>query len=238
MYIVGFIVIWLVLVWRIRKRETDISSETIWDILVISFFGGILGGRIGYFFLYGNEEIFLEFLIPWDWRTNMWVGWYGMSFFGALIGAIFFGFFAVLWKKISFFKVADFMVPVVPLGIFFGRMGNFFNGELLGRETDSFFRMWFDETMRHPSQIYEALSEGVVLFLILWSMRNRNFLPGTMLAFFAVGYGLIRFLMEFFREESVYIWGMTQGQVYALTLAFIGAVFLWYRFKIYDRMKK
>lgn len=234
MYLVGFSAIWGCLIWRSRRGEERIALDILWDIVSIAFFGALIGGRIGYVFLYSDGEGWSNFFSPWDELTGEWTGWYGMSFFGALLGALLFGAGATWWKKVSFFVVADLLAPTIPLGIFFGRIGNFLNGELFGRETSNWIGMSVDGVMRHPSQLYEALLEGMVLFLIVWNVRNMQRNPGVLLALFGIGYGCARFVAEFFRDEEVYVWGITQGQVYAFILIGIsGIVFVW-RGRRYD----
>lgn len=238
MYLLGFGSIWLLSVWRVRRKEINLSLDSIWDILMIVFFGSILGGRLGFALLYGEASRFLDIFSPWDPVTGAWSGWYGMSFFGALIGAMVFGWMAAGWKKVSFFGVADAIAPLLPLGIFFGRIGNFLNGELIGRETSSIFGMMIEGVSRHPSQLYEACLEGLVLFGLLWTIRNKKLFPGSMLAFFGVGYAVIRCMLEFFRQEPIYLGGITQGQTYSILLMVVSASFLWWKGREYGKMKE
>lgn len=246
MYIIGFLVIWGLVVWRVRHNETDLSLDVVWDIVVVVFLGSIVGGRLGFVLLYGDNEfsilgVFRAFF-PINPATGEWVGWYGMSFFGALVGAIIFGWLGTRWKKITFLRFADFVVVAIPLGYMFGRIGNFLNGELFGKETTSIFGVMVRGVMRHPSQLYEAILEGGVLFIVLWSIRKKTFFPGAMLAFFGMGYAVMRFVAEYFRNEplffSCWVWELTQGQLYASVLFVAAVLFYWWRRKKYDRINK
>lgn len=236
MYLVGLLCVWILLLWLSRKKEASFSRDTLWDVMAVVFLGGILGGRMGFAVLYGDGVSFWEIFSPWDAQSGEWTGWYGMSFFGAVLGAMISGWVATRWKKVSFLGVADCIAPLVPIGIFFGRIGNFFNGELIGRETNFFLGMMVNGAIRHPSQLYEAIAEGVLLFLFLWFVRRWATLPGGMLALLGMGYGSARFVCEFFREESLYAWGMTQGQFYSIILLIVSALFLWRQWRKYGRI--
>ena len=234
LYMLGFFSVWAMVVRRVRKREEQIALGDLWDVGVWIFFGGIFGGRMGWVLLYGKVASFSEFLssfLPWDSMTGVWTGWYGMSFFGAIVGSVVFGILAAKRKNISFLAVADVFAPFVPLGIFFGRIGNFVNGEILGRETENFLGMSFYGTVRHPSQLYEAVLEGLVVFFLLWRMRKRKMFPGASLAFLGMGYAVARFCAEFFRDEPAYAGVCTQGQVYAAALFFAALLWLWWKMR-------
>ena len=132
-----------------------------------------------------------------------------MSYHGGLIGIL----LAVSWyvrkSKINYWEVMDLYVPVVPLGYTFGRLGNFINGELFGRVTTSPIGMYFpqapEKALRHPSQLYEALFEGIFLFAILWGLRKKSIPEGAMLALYIIGYGTVRFFIEYFREPDAHL---------------------------------
>ncbi len=244
MYFVGFWVVWFLLVWRVRQQETDVDLDTMWNVVIAAFLGVIVGGRLGSIFLYGQGEISLSRILqafsPRDPLTGQWIGWYGMSFFGALVGAVILGWVVARWKRVSFLKIADFVIVAVPLGYVFGRIGNFLNGELFGRETTSVFGMMVNGVIRHPSQLYEAVLEGVVLFVVLWSIRNRVFFSGAMLSFFGMGYAMARFVAEYFRNELSYCsflgWEITQGQLYASILFVTSIIFYWWRKRKCDKI--
>lgn len=239
-YLAGFFGVWAVVAWRVRRGEITMALGDLWDLGAWVFFGGILGGRIGWTVLYGKVSSVSEFLssfLPWDAATGVWTGWYGMSFFGAMFGAVFFGLLTARIKKISFLDAADAVAPALPIGIFFGRVGNFLNGELVGKETDSFLGMSVGGSVRHPSQLYEAILEGLVLFFLLWRFRKMRCFPGSGLAFLGMGYGAMRFFAEFFRNEDAYIWFLTQGQMYA-GLLFAGCgLWVWWGVKKYGTLR-
>lgn len=239
MYLAGFFVFWILTVIRVRRKEGNFFLSDLWDISLAGFFGAILGGRVGFFFLYEdlNQISFRGIFSPWEAETGAWSGWYGMSAFGAIAGGVLLSFLVVSWKKISFWRVADFLAPAIPLGYAFGRLGNFLNNELFGRETNTLFGMIVEGKKRHPVQIYEMVLEGIVLFGILWAMRNRKMTSGSMVLFLGIGYGTMRFFTEFFRDEVVFLLGMTQGQWYSLILCTVCiSSFLWKRKKKYVTM--
>jgi phosphatidylglycerol:prolipoprotein diacylglycerol transferase len=156
-----------------------------------------------------------------------------MSFHGGLIGSVLAGFIFCRRRKLPFWELADIVIVTAPVGLFFGRLGNFINGELYGRITSAPWGMIFPNggpVPRHPSQLYEALLEGVALFLILWAIKDRPLRPGSLICFFLGGYGIIRFFIEFFRAPDAHLglfYGLfTMGQVlcFAMTLF---ALLLW-----------
>lgn len=209
MYLVGLFVVWKLLVWRIDRGEGAIRKEDLWKIVTVSFFGAIIGGRLGFFLFYDSGALHANPLLlfwPFSVVTGEWTGLAGMSFFGALLGAVFAGWIMAKRLKMDFVRLADFIVPAVPLGYMFGRIGNFLNGELFGVETTSALGMQVDGTLRHPTQLYEAFFEGLVLFLVLWFVRGRMRFRGEMLSLFCVGYAIIRLFMERFRVEDVTAW--------------------------------
>ncbi len=237
MYIAGFVVVFGLLTYRIKKKESGFSDETLIQLLVYIFVGIIIGGRLGYVLFYEPAHYLhnpLAIISPFD-KEGSYTGIYGMSYFGGLIGAIIISYFYLKSQKQSFLAWADFIIPAVPLGYFFGRLGNFINGELYGRVTQMPWGMYFpadtSNILRHPSQLYEAFFEGVVLFVVLWSLRNKNKFPGQLLLIYIFGYAIIRFMMEFFREEKAYAFfaGMklTEGQLFSL-VAIIVVVFFFH----------
>lgn len=262
-YLVGFGIVYVLLSWRLKKGEMSniipISKQipkskvknkegsyeiqdtkyeirnTILDFLLISFLWAIVGGRLGFVLFYDfGYFIFHPWAIVSPYNSDgIFVGIYGMSYHGALLGILFGSWIFLKRKGIDFFQWADFIVPCVSLGYFFGRIGNFLNGELFGRLTDSKVGMYFlaDPThLRHPSQLYEAFFEGLILFVIFWKIRNRKFKKGTLLAFFLVGYGSFRAILEQFRQpdESIgFLLGfLTMGQILSLGMIILGLLLL------------
>ena len=160
-----------------------------------------------------------------------------MSAHGGILGVIAAMLYFAKTRKINFFTLSDFVVPLVPLGLFFGRIGNFINGELWGRVCSSDFvlAMIFpqaaDNLPRHPSQLYEAALEGLFLFALLWIYSNRQRPLGRVSALFCLGYGLCRFIVEYFREPDAFLGlqalGLSQGQWLSMPLIAVGII-VWF----------
>ena len=210
MYIFAFSTVYLILRHRIKKEKLEYTNEHIENYLFMVIIFVLIGGRLGYVFFY-NLSYFLhhplEIILPFRFEGGFkFTGIAGMSYHGATISA-FIGTYVFCKKnKMNFFKFSDFIIPAVPLGYTFGRLGNFINGELYGRVTEKWWGMFFpmagDDTLRHPSQLYEALFEGLVLFTILWLIRKQKIVQGKLLALYLIFYGIIRFFIEFVREPD------------------------------------
>jgi len=241
MWLFAFGVVYFVLWWRIKKKESHYSINFIQDVISNSLIGALIGGRLGYVIFYDLGYYFthpLQIISPYDFIAGEWVGIYGMSYHGGIIGVV----IALIWtarkKRENILQLFDFIAPVAPLGYMFGRIGNFLNEELVGRMTTSVFGMYFndDTVLRHPSQLYEAFFEGFILFIILWSLRNRGLPRGVLSALYLVGYASIRFSIEFFRAPDVHlgfvIGLLTMGQLLSLTMLLVGCGMI---VKIYTR---
>ena len=230
MYLVGFAL--FLLLGRLRSRDgwRGMTANDVEDLLFYGVVGVILGGRLG-FCLFYQPEWYLSH--PLD-VFKVWQG--GMSAHGGMIGSILAlaGFAKIKGK--NFWTAADFTAPLVPLGLFFGRLGNFINGELWGRLADSElpWAMIFPQSgslaPRHPSQLYEAGLEGLVLFTLLWWVSVKPRRRGVVSALFCIGYGVVRFIVEFFREPDAYLglglFGLSRGQWLSLPLILLGAAIL------------
>jgi phosphatidylglycerol:prolipoprotein diacylglycerol transferase len=194
--------------------------------LIWIFCGAILGGRVGYALLYAPQYFWSNpFAVFFPFENGIFVGFFGMSFFGGVIGVIMVLWLSSFWSFGSFFLRSDYLALVAPLAIFCGRIGNFMNGELLGRVTTVPWGMYFPfggVVLRHPSQLYEAMLEGIILFLILWHTRKVVTRPGMLSVIFLFCYGALRFFAEFFREpdfgEGFFLQWFTQGQLYSILL--------------------
>ena len=231
MYLLGFALFWLLGRYRARHDPwRGLNAEQIEDLLFVGVLGVILGGRLGYCFLY-QPEYYLNHLSA---VIRVWDG--GMSAHGGVIGVIVAMLYFGKTRGISFFTIADFVTPIVPLGLFFGRIGNFINGELWGRvcSPDYPLAMIFpragDGLPRHPSQLYEAGLEGLLLFALLWWYSQKPRKPGQVAGLFCLGYGIMRFTVEFFREPDAFLgllaWGLSQGQWLSLPMIAVGVAAL------------
>lgn len=235
-YLSAFLLGWLYVVYLAgrnkdqRPNKLDLDDFLAWGIL-----GVILGGRVGYVLFYQTAmylqnplEIFM-----------LWHG--GMSFHGGALGMII-AMFIYAWRKnIPTLRLTDWVCCAVPIGLFFGRIANFVNGELYGRVTEAPWGVIFPhggELARHPSQLYEAGLEGLVLFLILFALANIKSVlarPGIISGVFLIGYALSRITVEFFREPDVqlgYLFGMfTMGQILCLPMILGGLITIAIAFK-------
>ena len=230
MYLVGF-VLFIVL----GRRRAQKSMLTGWratdvdDMLFFGVFGVILGGRLGYVLFYKPLYYFAHPLEVFE----VWHG--GMSFHGGFVGVMIALWFFARQRGKRWLDVTDFVAPLIPLGLAAGRLGNFINGELVGRPTDLPWGMVFpqvDQLPRHPSQLYEFALEGVALFVILWAFAARRRPIGAVSGLFLVGYGAFRFIAEFAREPDSFLGflalGFTMGQWLSLPMIVIGiAMLLW-----------
>lgn len=232
MYVIGFISAWVLARYRASKPTSSFTKEQVGDLIFYAALGVILGGRLGYFIFYYLVYNFSFFLAdPWV-VFRIWEG--GMSFHGALLGVVISLWLFARKNERQFLSVADFLVPFIPLGLFLGRLGNFINGELWGRVTSVPWAMIFpqvDLLPRHPSQLYEAFFEGLVLFVFLWWYSSSKRVRGSVSAWFLIGYGAARFLCEFWRQPDSFAgfvafdW-LTMGQLLSLPMMVVGFVML------------
>jgi len=250
MYLVAFGAFWLLGRLRARREDAPLSPDRVGDLLFWGVLGVVVGGRLGYVLFYGLDQLLADPLFVFRIRDG------GMSFHGGLIGVI-----VAIWAYghhlgCGFLRLADFVAPLVPLGLAAGRLGNFIGGELWGRKTDVPWAMIFpssvpadsgvtrtlyqqylsgalDEFARHPSQLYQAALEGLALFIILWLFSARPRPTGAVGGAFLVGYALFRSIAEFFREPDAHLgfvafdW-VTRGQVLSLPMLVAGvALMVW-----------
>ena len=226
-YIAGIILGWWfgkkIIFQKFQKTHNEIS-EKFDDLIAYLIFAIIIGGRAGYVIFYNFEFYFFN---PID-ILKIWEG--GMSFHGALIGIIAATYFFSKKKNLSPLLLLDVIACVAPIGIFFGRIANFINGELVGKITSVSWSVIFpsvDMNPRHPSQIYEAIFEGVILFIILNIIINKkNYLTGTCSYLFLIFYGIFRIFSELFREPDIqigYIFNfITMGMILSLFMILSG----------------
>ena len=229
MYLLGFLAGWALGRYRVRQPNSGWTVEQMDDLVFYIALGVILGGRIGYVLFYGFDNFLRDPLI----LFRVWEG--GMSFHGGFLGVLLaMALFARKHHK-GFWPTMDFVAPLIPPGLFFGRIGNFINGELWGRVTDvpwgMVFRQTGDGLPRHPSQLYEATLEGVALFLIVWLFSAKPRPTMAVSGVFALSYGMFRFLVEFVRQPDPQLgylafgW-VTMGQILSLPLIAVGIILL------------
>lgn len=232
MYILGFFASYWLTVYQIRGgRKPGVTKEAIDDLFFYLIIGLIVGARLGYALFY-NLGFYIEKPLE---VFMVWHG--GMSFHGGLAGAFIAGIIIILKKKMPFRTTADTIIPTAPIGICLGRIGNFINGELFGRPTDVPWGMVFPQggpMPRHPSQLYEAFFEGLLLFIILWLYKDKKKRDGDVFAMFLILYGIFRIFCEFFRlpdPQLGYILGpLSMGQILSLIMAAIGFFLKFYLF--------
>lgn len=242
MYLVAFLVVYFLLKKRLALGEGKLSKSQLFDFLIFCFIGVVVGARLGYVFFYNSSYYIsnqLSIISPFDLSTGNLVGIYGMSYHGGLIGAIIFAIIFTRRNKLNFWDLIDFSVPAIPAGYFFGRLGNFLNGELYGRMTEKWWGMYFPDDelhlLRHPSQIYEAFLEGFLVFILLWKIRNNEFFREKISAIYLCAYAVARFFGEFYREPDSQIgflfFGLTMGQILSLAMFFSGMVIMFWKKK-------
>ncbi|OGI21843.1 MAG: prolipoprotein diacylglyceryl transferase [Candidatus Moranbacteria bacterium RIFCSPHIGHO2_01_FULL_55_24] len=230
-----------------RNRLPEITRSRLEDLFWWLLLGAALGARLGYALFY-YPDLFLvhpfSLFSPYDRATGEWTGISGLSFHGGIIGV---GAVLFLFSKkyhISFLALADLLALAAPAVSFFGRIGNFLNGELFGRVTEIPWGMYFsgERVLRHPSALYEAFFEGILLFVFLFFARKRVGFPGGLAALYVSGYGVLRFIAEFFREPDPqlgYFFGIfTLGQLFSLVLAAGGTIlFFWFQRRKYATIR-
>jgi phosphatidylglycerol:prolipoprotein diacylglycerol transferase len=235
-YLAGFLGGYLLLLRMSKCKEFAVPPEELSNFIVhIAIYGVFLGGRLGYVLFYGWDTFIHDpfFLF------RVWEG--GMASHGGMIGVI----LVILWtawkKKISFWNLTDGLALVAPIGLFFGRIANFINGELWGRPTDVPWAVIFPEAgpePRHPSQLYEAFGEGVILFAALWLIRRTAWgkREGTISAAFLLIYAVARIASECVREpdSTIYFGWLTKGQLYS-GFMIVGAIVIILTKKSYQR---
>ena len=229
MYLLGFITAWALGSRRARRIDSSWDKEQVADLIFYGAVGVILGGRIGYVLFY-NASFY------WQHPAMVFAVWDGgMSFHGGLIGvALMLWWFSHNTQK-SMWDVTDFATPLVPIGLAFGRVGNFINNELWGRVTTMPWGIVFPgagSLPRHPSQLYECFCEGVLLFTIVWWFSSKPRPRFAVTSLFLLCYGTFRFVLEFFRQPDVqkgYValhW-LTMGQVLSIPMVLLGGFSLY-----------
>ena len=211
MYVIAFVITYVLALYRVKREDRfEISTDQVQALVTYMMLGVIVGGRLGYVFFYNFSYYLkhpLEIILPFEFSNGIkFTGITGMSYHGGLICVILFAWLYSRKVRLNFLEMTDLFIPGIPLGYTFGRIGNFINGELYGRVTTTSIGMYFPlaptRELRHPSQLYEAFFEGIFLFVILWSIRKIKTPQGATLAFYLIGYGLVRFCIEYFRQPD------------------------------------
>ena len=234
MYLCAFASVYLLLHYRLktypRYRDAGWSSERISDLIFYGVLGAVIGGRLGYVLFY-KPDYYLNNLLD-----VFFIHQGGMSFHGGLLGVIAVAYLVSRKSKMGFLAIGDFVAPVAPLGLFFGRMGNFINQELWGKVTTVPWGMVFSNggpAPRHPSMLYEALLEGLLLWIVIWLVARRPRHAGMLSGLFLIGYAVSRIIVEFVRVPDEHLnyllfdW-VTMGQVLSLPMLLLG-LFLIFR---------
>ena len=210
MYPVGFLTAFFLVIYRIRSEKLILEEIDVFDFLLWAILSVIVGARIGHV-ISSDISYYLanpwKIISPFDFTGGFhYTGILGMSYHGGAIALVLAYILFCYIKKINHWQFADIVAPAIPAGYTFGRIGNFINGELYGKVTTLPWGMYFptDPThqLRHPSQLYEAFLEGIVLFIILWYLRKKKWFNGLTMSVYLIGYGIVRFFVEFIREES------------------------------------
>lgn len=232
MYLLGFIAAYFIIQTLAKRRGLKLDRDGVSDLLFYAALGVILGGRLGYTLFY-KPSYYLRHPLE---VFAIWEG--GMSFHGGLLGVVVAVVLFCRFRKLSILLVGDIMVTAATVGLGFGRIGNFINGELWGRVTDVPWAMVFPYAgplPRHPSQLYEAFLEGVVLFTILWFLNKKNPPNGVPFFSFFFFYGLFRFVVEFFRQPDAhlgFLWGgATMGQLLSAPMIVVGILGVIYSYR-------
>jgi len=226
-YLVGIGMAW----WLARQRaeRLGLTKDQVSDLIFYAAVGVILGGRLGYALFYHFDRVLADPL----WLLRVWEG--GMAFHGGFLGVAVALLFFARKHRLSWLQLGDFVAPLTPLGLGLGRLGNFINGELWGRVSDVPWAMVFPDggpDPRHPSQLYQFALEGALLFLVLWLFSRKPRPMGSVTGLFLIGYGSLRFLVEFTREPDAHLGlllgGLSMGQLLSLPMVAVGvALMVW-----------
>ncbi len=230
MYVTALLVGIFVAKWLVKKDNLPVSQDVLDNYIIWIEIGVIVGVRVGYLAFYQPD--FSQYLLaPWQMFNPMqngeFVGISGMSFHGAVLGFLA-GSTLFSWRyKINQWFMLDIAAVAIPAGYFFGRIGNFVNQELVGRQTDVSWGIIVDGVLRHPSQLYEAVTEGIIVFIIMYAIRKRKTFHGQLISIYLILYGIARFSAEMYRAPDpqigyVYSDWMTKGQQFSLIMIAFG----------------
>jgi phosphatidylglycerol:prolipoprotein diacylglycerol transferase len=230
MYVIGFVAAWFLAARRARQPWSVIPPDKVDDLIFYAMIGVIVGGRLGYSIVYG-WRLWLD-----DPLYVFKITQGGMSFHGGLVGVM-----VAMWlygRSLgkTMLQITDFAAPLVPIGLGAGRIGNFINGELWGKETTVPWAFNVNGRVLHPSQLYEALLEGLVLFLILWLFSAKRRPERAVSAMFLIWYGVFRFFVEFYRvpdaDKGYILFGwVTMGQILSAPMIVAGVIMLYIAYR-------
>ncbi|MDO9304051.1 MAG: prolipoprotein diacylglyceryl transferase [Sulfuricurvum sp.] len=245
MYVLALLSALLIAKWIVKKDNIAISKDQLDDYFIYAEIGVILGARLGYVLFYDTHTMYY-LTQPWQifnpFIDGQFVGIRGMSFHGAIVGFLIGSYLYYRKYGIPFGLLMDLVAVSVPLGYVFGRIGNFLNQELVGRATDVPWGIYVYDTLRHPSQLYEAFIEGFVVFAIIYLYRKRKAFEGELILLYGVAYGLGRAFVEFYRAPDAQIgyligqW-MTLGMALSLAMAIVSAI-IWIVLRSQNSMQK
>jgi phosphatidylglycerol---prolipoprotein diacylglyceryl transferase len=224
-YVIGFFLGYILLRRLVKENHIHISKEHILDYIIALAFGSVIGARLFYCIVY---NLLYYFSRPWE-IIYIWQG--GLSFHGGIIGASIAVILFCRKHKLKILQIADMTVIPLAIALSFGRIGNFINGELVGRLTTVAWCFEFPsaEGCRHPSQLYESI-KNMFIFLTLWNIRGKKLKHGTLFGIFIVMYSGLRFGIEFLREPDIQlglIFGMTMGQILSLIMLIFGSLWIY-----------
>src|SRR5690554_1951323 len=234
MYLLAFASAWFIAMRRARRPDSPVTPAQVETLISYGAFGVVIGGRVGYVAFYHFDAWMRDPL----WLFRVWEG--GMSFHGGLVGVTLAMLFYAHRIRVPFLRLTDFVAPLVPLGLAFGRLGNFIGQELWGRATDLPWAMVFPrdplQLPRHPSQLYQFALEGVLLFVVVYWFSRKPRPAAAVSGVFLLGYACLRILAEFAREPDQHIqfdlfgW-VTRGQLLCLPMAVLGVALLVYAYR-------
>lgn len=241
MYVLALLVALYMAYFFVKRDKLKFSKDLLDNYFIWLEVGVILGARLGYIFIYSDDQSYF-LLHPWQifnpFRNGEFVGISGMSYHGAVIGFVIATILFCKRHKQSIWALLDLCALSIPLGYVFGRIGNFLNQELFGRATDLPWGIAVNGVLRHPSQLYEAFLEGLVVFFILYFYRKFKKFDGELITLYAVLYTIMRFVGEFFREPDSHIgyliFGLSMGQILSLFMLVAGGgiyIYLYRRYK-------
>lgn len=244
MYALALFSAFLVGKWIIKKDKINISNDSLGNYFFWIEVGIILGARLGYVLFY-DPNTWYYISHPWEifnpFQDGHFVGIRGMSYHGALLGFLIASYLYSRKHKESFWVYMDLVAVAMPIGYVFGRIGNFLNQELIGNETTVSWGVYYGDILVHPSQLYEALLEGLMVFIILMVVRKYKTFDGMLALAYTAFYGLARFIAEFYRAPDVqigYIFGtnwLTMGQALSLFMMFLGVTGYLYLKSFYNK---